>query len=48
MRNEAVKIVGLVVFFFVMGLMVGYNMRVSQEGAVFIDTETISTCERKY
>ena len=46
MKNEALKIISLVVFFFVMGVMVGYNMRASQEGASFHDTETISTAER--
>ena len=30
MKNEAVKIIGLVVFFFVMGIMVGYKMRAQQ------------------
>ncbi len=30
MKNEAVKIIGLVVFFFAMGVMVGYKMRAQQ------------------
>ena len=47
MKNEAVKIVGLVVFFFVMGVMVGYNMRASQEGAAFVDTEIVVKSERE-
>ena len=46
MRNEAVKIIGLVVFFFVMGVMVGWEIRASQESAVFVDTEIVVKSER--
>ena len=46
MRNEALKIIGLVVFFFAMGVMVGWNMRAQQEGVVFHDTEIVVESER--
>ncbi len=47
MKNEAVKIIGLVVFFFVMGVMVGYNIRAHQNAPMrIIDTETVSIVER--
>jgi len=47
MKNEALKIIGLVVFFFVMGVMVGYNLK-SQEPECYRvhDTETVSTVKR--
>ena len=47
MRKEPVKIIGLVIFFFLTGLMVGYNMRANQEGAKFIDTEIVCVSERE-
>ncbi len=40
MKNEPIKIIGLILFFLIMGVMVGYNIRTSQEKcASFRDTE---------
>ena len=44
-KYEALKIVGLVVFFFIMGVIVGYNIK--NQPIHVHDTETVSKSERE-
>ena len=49
MKNEPAKIIGLAVFFLVMGIMIGYNIRAQQDATMRIvdtETETVITNER--